>query len=159
MTSATRPEDGDAETRYNVDTGRAAVVFTVAELWLLNSFVRHEMQDQERWLYPPASRDLNQEIALAIAACGDCGLKEFALSLSRGDLLVLDYNIRQDMKTPEGASGHAILTKVFEAMRDVAYGSPAAGKEKDRTYREAKEAKDASADKDPDQDPDQEPGH
>lgn len=146
-------EPGGGEKRYNVDTGRAAVSFTVAELWLLNSFIRHEMQDQDKWLYPPVSKDLNQEIALAITACRDCNLKEFALSLSRGDLLVIDYNIRQDMKTPEGASGDLILVKVFEAMRDVAYDSPPVGEEKDRTY---KEAKDASPEHNPDEDPDQE---
>lgn len=155
MPSATKP-NGD-EKRYNVDTGRAAVSFTVAELWLLNSFVRHEMQDQEGWMFPPASRDLNQEIALAIVACGDCKLDGYTLSLSRGDLLVLDYNIRQDMKTPEGASGHAILMKVFEAMRDAAYDYPTASEGSDRTYREAKEVKDADADHSTDQGTDQEP--
>lgn len=96
------------------------VTFTLAELWLLNDFTRHEISQMDTWKYPPASRSLNQEIALAIVACVDSKLKEYTLELCEGDLLVIDYNVRRELKTPEGAHGDEILLKCWRALRQLA---------------------------------------
>ena len=131
-----------------LEVPRRPVSFFREELWLLHDFVRHEMPDANAWRYPPCSRDLNEEIAFAIEACESCGLDEYTLSLSKADLLAIDYFIRRDHKTPEGASGKAVLMKVFRARKELAdQMNVAAGPVPDRTYREV--MTNASRDDDP----------
>ena len=115
--------------------GGAFVEFTLAELWFLHDLVRHDEEaiNEDKW--PVVSTELNGQVALAIVACEDGGLKSYALALDEGGLLLLDYHVRRDMKTPEGASGAEILLKTFRARRDLAYG-PTAG-DGDMSYREA----------------------
>jgi hypothetical protein len=114
---------------------RRPVTFTVNELWLLHDFIRHEMPDARAWRYPPASEELNEEIIFALEACEDHGLTEYTLLLSRAEMLVIDYFIRRDHKTPEGASGKKLLLKVFRARRELSSGLPLHAGD-DRTYRE-----------------------
>ena len=113
------------------------IVFSIAELWLLNACARHEIDGQERWKFPPASKELTVEIALAINACVEGKLEEYTLLLSTGDLLVIDYNIRQGHKNMEGAKGQDILLKVFHALSRLALGYDIGGT--DQTYRDATE--------------------
>lgn len=114
------------------------VTFTLAELWLLNQFVRHDVSQSDTWKFPPASVSLCVDIAEAIHACEEHKVPEFTLLLSKGDLLVIDYNVRADMKTPEGAQGRNILLKVFRAISELDDTLPA-GAERDETYSQAKE--------------------
>ncbi len=93
------------------------VVFTIAELWMLHDFVRHDSAsgDQRPPDYPIVSTALNDDIAHAILSCHEHGQADYTLWLGYGDLLLLDYHIRRDYKTSEGAFGRAILLKVFKA--------------------------------------------
>ena len=100
------------------------VVFSLPELWLLHDFVRHEIPDARSWRYPPASEDLNEEIAMALESCETHDLEEYTLMLSRGDLFVIDYFVRRDHKTPEGAGGKQLLLKVFRARKALATDIP-----------------------------------
>ena len=134
-----------------------ACTFSIAELWLLDATCRHEISDQERWKFPPASKELTIEIALAISACVEGKLDEYTLLLSTGDLLVIDYNIRQGHKNMEGAKGQDILLKVFHALSQLALGYEIGGT--DQTYRDAtkekeegKEETDATTKPDTDED-------
>ena len=111
------------------------VLFSIAELWLLDACVRHEIDGQDRWKFPPASKELTIEIALAINACVENKLDSYTLLLSTGDLLVLDYNIRQGHKNMEGARGQDILLKVFHALSKLALGYKVGGD--DQTYKDA----------------------
>ncbi|KKL75514.1 hypothetical protein LCGC14_2054110, partial [marine sediment metagenome] len=95
----------------------------------------HEIDGQDRWKFPPASKELTIEIALAINACVEGKLNEYTLLLSTGDLLVLDYNIRQGHKNMEGARGQDILLKVFHALSQLALGYEVGGD--DQTYKDA----------------------
>jgi hypothetical protein len=116
---------------------RRPVTFSLGELWLLHDFIRHELPDANNWRYPPASRDLNEEIAFALEACESCEMDEYTLCLSKADLLAIDYFVRRDQKTPEGASGKGILLKTFRARKELASEmSMAAGDVPDRAYRE-----------------------
>ncbi len=124
-----------------------ACVFSIAELWLIDACVRHEVADQERWKYPPASKELTVEIALAINACVEGDLKEYTLLLSERDLLVLDYNIRQGHKNMEGAKGQDILLKVFHALSQLALGYEIGGT--DQTYKSATEERKEDSDNAP----------
>ena len=110
------------------------VTLTVAELWLLHDFCRHEVAD-DKWLFPPANFDLNEEIALALDACETDNLTEYTLLLNQKQLLVIDYWVRRDHKTPEGASGKRLLLKVFRARRELAMGM-ATAEDGDRSYAE-----------------------
>ena len=128
---------------------RWPVTFTLAELWLLHDFIRHEMQGQETWAHPPVSEELNEEIAQAIAACDADGLQEYTFLLGRHDLLAIDYLIRRDYKTPEGASGKTVLLKTFRARRGLAMqeiSSREVDPRLDHTYREVKADGSASND-------------
>jgi hypothetical protein len=118
---------------------RAPVTFTLGELWLLHDFIRHEAPDIKSWRYPPACEELNDEIAFAIESCESHGLEEYTLVLSRGDMLTIDYFIRRDQKTPEGASGKKVLLKVFRARKELAIHIPDHNGD-DRTYMEVKNA-------------------
>jgi hypothetical protein len=122
-----------------LESERRPVTFSVAELWLLHDFIRHELPDLRSWRYPPASEELNDEIALALDACEAHGLTEYTLLLSRGDLLTIDFFVRRDHKTPEGASGKKLLLKVFQARRELYSGLVGQDDAEDRTYKEVKE--------------------
>jgi len=102
------------------------VTFTLPELWLLNSFVRHEIPQQETWKLPPADEMLNEQIMLAIDACETTPLPDYTLLLTRHQILVIDSLIRADFKTPEGARGKEILLKIFRARRDMVIDMPKA---------------------------------
>lgn len=114
-----------------------AITFTLPELWLLHAFIRHEMPQQEQWKMPPADEDLNEQIALAIEACESLGLDSYTLLLTRQQLLVIDYLVRSDFKTPEGARGKDILLKTFRARREMTMGLPEAESPVADTYSEA----------------------
>jgi hypothetical protein len=121
-----------------MDIERIAVTLSLPELWLLHDFIRHEVPESRAWRYPPASEDLNEEIALAIEACETHELAEYTLLLSRGDLLVIDYFVRRDHKTPEGASGKRLLLKVFRARKELATDIPEHDGD-DKRYKEVTE--------------------
>jgi hypothetical protein len=126
-------------------TERCPVTFTVSELWLMHDFVRHEVPDAKSWRYPPGSEDLNEEIAFALETCESHALPEYTLMLSKGDLLAIDYAVRRDHKTPEGASGKAILLKAFRARKQLTMDIPDHSGD-DMTYTEVRQH--ASADHD-----------
>ena len=116
------------------------VEFTLAELWMLNDVIRHNEDGISKKAWPSVSTQLNGEIALAILACEDSSLKTYTLMLTKGDMLVMDANVRRDMKTPEGAKGKEILLKLFKARYELIYGATAEGGE-DLTYRQALDRK------------------
>lgn len=120
------------------------VTFSIGELWMLHDVIRHELSGMKEWKFPPANKVLNDEIALALNSCFENKIAEYSLLLSVGDLLVIDYNVRRDMKTPEGAKGEDILKKVFKARAELAFGG-LLGKEKDRTYLEVKKENEENA--------------
>ena len=127
---------------------RIPVTFATSELWLLHDFIRHEVPEARAWRYPPACEELNEEVAFALDTCEVHNLAEYTLMLSKGDMLTIDYFIRRDHKTPEGASGKKILLKVFRARKELATELPEHEGD-DRTYTEVKEP--AAADNDPGQ--------
>jgi hypothetical protein len=129
----------------NGEVMRQPVTFTRDELWLLHDFVRHELPDSRQWRFPPASEELNEEIALALDACETHELSEYTLLLSRGDMLVMDFFVRRDHRTPEGASGKQLLLKIFRARSELSSALPEHDGN-DFTYREVKN--DAAADYD-----------
>ena len=93
-------------------------VFTLDELWLLQSVVRHELAQQDTWKFPPASVSLNDAIAEAILFCDDNKQGEAALILSRGDCLTIDYLVPQGAKSAAGQPiGRNILLKSYRARR------------------------------------------
>jgi len=101
----------------------ASAVFTVEELWMLQSAIRHEVAQLEQWKFPPASLDLNDQIAECLLRCQDYGLAEGALILSRGDCLVIDFCVPQTAKSPAGLPvGKNILLKTFRARKQIAEG-------------------------------------
>jgi hypothetical protein len=121
------------------EADRKPVTFTRDELWLLHDFVRHELPDARQWRFPPASEELNEEIALALDACETHELSEYTLLLSKGDMLVMDFFIRRDHRTPEGASGKQMLLKIFRARAELSANLPE-HEGHDFTYREVKDA-------------------
>ena len=150
----------------------SSIEFTISELWLLNSFVRHDEDAINRKRWPVVSTELNEQITLAIIACEDSGLEEYTLLLTKGDLLLIDYHIRCDTKTPEGAKGKEILLKIYRARRGILLG-PLADDTEEESYKEAmkrigeekaekakkrrkirKEVSDANASTDDDSEPD-----
>lgn len=91
-----------------------SVTFTVEELWLLQSAIRHEMTQQDNWHSPPVSLELNDQIAHAILFCVKQEQTEAALVLTHHDCLVIDYCVSQNAKSASGApTGKVILTKSF----------------------------------------------
>ena len=149
------------------DADTCPVTFTVAEIWTLHDFVRHEMQGQDTWKFPPVSRGLNEEIATALVNCVDLKLSEWTFLLSIGDLLVIDYLVRHDFMSPEGARGDAILLKTFRARQALSYGGYRieGGVTEDVTYSDALKAtrqteevnEDAQPSDQPDDSPDADP--
>ena len=98
--------------------GDIPVSFTLVELWTLSDFIRHEIEGQQEWRFPPASKRLNRQIADAILACEDSGLDSYTLLLSEGNILTIDFWIRRSYKTPEGFSGKELLLKLFRARAE-----------------------------------------
>ena len=124
---------------------RKPVTFSRDELWLLHDFVRHELPESRQWRFPPASEELNEEIVLALDACETHELPEYSLLLSKGDMLVIDFFVRRDHRTPEGASGKSLLLKIFRARSELSSGL-VEHEGNDFAYREVR--KDAAADYD-----------
>ena len=117
---------------------KAAVTFTEAELWMLNDLIRHEEEQQDTWRFAPASLEINDEVAYALDSCARFKLEEYTLMLSRGDLLVIDYNVRREYKAPDGGSGRSILLKSFKARKQLADGGQLdESEERDAPYMEA----------------------
>jgi len=111
-------------------TQTATVVFTCEELWLLQSVIRHEAPQQEQWKYPPASLELNDQIAQALLLCEEHGLDEAALLLTMEDALVIDYCVPQSAKSPSGLPiGKNILMKSFAVRREIEQGLSATAEE------------------------------
>lgn len=101
----------------------ASQVFTSEELWLLQSVVRHELPQLDQWKFPPASLDLNDQIARALVFCDENDCSEAALILSRGDCLVIDYCVPQGAKSAAGVPiGKHVLMKSFLARRSIVDG-------------------------------------
>ena len=99
---------------------RAVVPFDLAELWLLQQHVRHEMQGLREWEAPPASLELNDRIAGAILLLEETGEGEAAFELAFGDCLVIDYVIPASAKDVDGKLiGKRILLKTYEARRQI----------------------------------------
>jgi len=132
--STARADDTDRNAEPQTES--VTITFTLPELWLLHDAVRHDMASLEQWKFPPISLELNKEIGRAIAACTRYKLEEYTLDLKERDLLVIDYNVRRDFKTPEGARGFEILLKVFNARERLSW-TGWDGREQDETYRQA----------------------
>lgn len=109
----------------------AVAIFTLDQLWLLRSVVRHEMAQQETWKIPPADRSLNGQIASAILFCVDNAQGEAAVRLTLGDTYVLDYCVQQDAKDPKSGVniGKPILLEVFRARKAIEEGENAYAEE------------------------------
>ncbi len=101
-----------------------SMLFTLDELWLLQSVVRHEVEHLDQWHWPPASLDLNDQIAHAIDFCTTSPpATEAPLLLSKGDCLILDYTVSQSLKDVDGnLLGRNILLKSFAARRQLEEG-------------------------------------
>lgn len=145
MERDTEMERPDRRATTVIEAERRPVTLTRDELWLLHDFVRHELPDSRQWRFPPASEELNEEIVLALDACEAHGLEEYTLLMSKGDMLVIDFFVRRDHRTPEGASGKQILLKIFRARSELSLEMPEHDGN-DLTYREV--TKDAAADYD-----------
>lgn len=92
------------------------LIFSIAELWLLQRCIRHELPQQEQWKFPPASLELNDQIATAILFCTEQSVQEAALQLSWGDLLAIDFTVPPDAKDVNGRPiGREALLKSFAA--------------------------------------------
>lgn len=105
------------------ETRTATAVFTLEELWLLQSVIRHEVAQQEQWHYPPASLELNDQVAESILRCEEHGLEEAALVLTMQQALVIDYCVPQSAKSPSGIPiGKNILMKSFRVRKTLEEG-------------------------------------
>lgn len=107
-----------------------SVMFSLDELWLAQAAVRHECERMGEWKFPPASLDLNDQIAGAILACVERNEPEGPLLLSRGDTLLLDYCVPAGAKDAKGQLlGKTVLLKTFAARRDLRDGPQPVGVE------------------------------
>lgn len=115
------------------------VPFALADLWLIQGFVRHEMAQQDTWKFPPASLSLNSSIAEAILFCVDQNEPEAVIDLSLGDCLVFDYLIPNTLSDVDGKPvGREILLKTFRARRAIEDGTAlTADASVDLTYSQA----------------------
>ncbi|MPZ22200.1 MAG: hypothetical protein GEU28_01340 [Dehalococcoidia bacterium] len=113
---------------------RLNVEFSREELWLLHDHVRHEMGPAEdHWRLPPVSKDLNDQVAFALAVEQDTAM----LDLDEPCCLVIDYWIRRGMTNRFGVQlGESILTKVFKTRQSLAMGFKTS-RDGDRAYFEA----------------------
>ena len=103
-----------------------SIMFTLAELWLLNDIVRDSR--------------LSPEVGLAINACTRHDLEGYALVLDQSLLLIIDCLMSRVLNTPEGASGMEILLKIFrgyEWLANSRLGITEADQSNDLTYVEA----------------------
>ena len=100
-----------------------SALFTCDELWLLQSAIRHEVAQGDTWKYPPASVELNDQIADALVLCEENKLDDAALLLTRGDCLVIDFCVPQTAKSAAGVPiGKNVLLKSFKARRAIEQG-------------------------------------
>jgi hypothetical protein len=113
---------------------RLNVEFSKEELWLLHEHVRHEMGPAgEHWQNPPVSKDLNDQVAYALAGGEDAAM----LDLDEACCLAVDYWIRRGMSNRFGVQlGESILLKVFKARQSLAMGYKTI-RDGDRAYFEA----------------------
>lgn len=96
----------------------ASQVFTIDELWLIQSVIRHEIPQIDQWKFPPANIDLNDQVAQALVFCDENNVSEAAVVMSRGDCLAIDYCVPQGAKSSAGAPiGKQVLMKSFHARR------------------------------------------
>ncbi len=140
------------------------IQFTEAELWMLHAFVRHDRERINKDRYPIVSTELNEQIVFALLACANSGIKEYTLLLTLGHILLLDWCIRDDMKSPAGANGKEMLLKIFQARTDLVYGPTSEHQDNDyktaisqTTVRELKEEDHAKPDNGPNEDSDYDP--
>lgn len=111
-------------------TQTATAVFTCEELWLLQSVIRHEVAQQEQWKYPPASFELNEQVAESLLRCEAFGIDEAALLLTMEQALVIDYCVPQSAKSPSGVPiGKNILMKSFVVRKEIEEGLSATAEE------------------------------
>lgn len=97
------------------DSNEKLLHLTLDELWYCHSVCKHEHPNMDNWRFPPASMKLNSELSNAILFCEENKETNYFLSVTLGDLLVLDYQVRADAKTAAGILiGKNILKKVFK---------------------------------------------
>jgi len=110
------------------------VEFSRDELWLLHEHVRHEMGPaSEHWQFPPASKELNDQVAFALAVDQESAM----LDLDEHSCLVIDYWVRRGMTNRFGVQlGESILLKAFKARQSLAMGYKTI-RDGDRAYFEA----------------------
>jgi hypothetical protein len=107
-----------------------STLFSLDELWLLQSVVRHEHEGMDFWHFPTASLELNDQIATEILFCVEHKETEAPLLLSRGDCLILDCCVQSNMKDAQGVLlGKSILLKSFAARRALRDGALETGTE------------------------------
>lgn len=107
----------------------ASAIFTLEELWLLQSVIRHEMAQMESWKAPPVSLALNDQVAEALLFCHENNVGEAAILLTRADCLAIDFCVPQNAKSPVGVpTGRQVLLKSYHARADL-----------DRPWRAAEE--------------------
>ena len=90
------------------------------ELWLLQQYIRHEVQGGREWEAPPASHDLNDRIAGSILMLEETSEAEAAFELTFRDCLAIDCTVPASAKDVDGKPiGRKILLKTFEARRQL----------------------------------------
>ena len=101
----------------------ATALFSQDELWLLQASIRHEMPQHDQWRIPPASAELNDQIAESILRCEELGLGEAALLLAWDDCLAIDYCVPQAAKSASGMPvGKSVLLKSYRARKAIREG-------------------------------------
>lgn len=104
-------------------THTATAVFTMEELWLLQSAIRHEVPQHEQWRTPPGNPDLNDQVAESILRCEELALSEAAVVLTWDDCLAIDYCVPQAAKSPGGLPiGKSVLLKSYRARKAIRSG-------------------------------------
>jgi len=112
----------------------ATAVFTMEELWLLQSAVRHEVPQHEQWRTPPGNPELNDQVAESILRCEELGLSEAALVLTWDDCLAIDYCVPQAAKSVSGQPiGKSVLLKSYRVRKTIRSGSDGASAEEPRS--------------------------
>lgn len=99
-------------------------IFSVEELWLLQSVIRHEVAQCDHWKYPPCSFDLNEQIADALLKCTEIGIKEAPLLLDLEMCLAIDACVSMSAKDRDSGKmiGQRILLASYKARRDLSGG-------------------------------------
>ncbi len=126
--------------------------------------MRHDRERNNKEMYPIVSTELNEQIVFALLACANSKIKEYNLLLNLGHILLLDWCIRDDMKSPAGANGKEILLKIFQARTDLVYGPTSDHQDIDyktaisrKTIQAVKEEDHAKPDNGTDEDSDDDP--